>query len=527
MPLFSAAQAHAWRRIWPPLLRCAVPFAALVVALRQLQEDARIYPDWLGWADQGHYMDSARAWAALNFDPSQHNYPPGYALMAAPWVYITPANPFLVPDLLLTLASLVLFVRICRRLAPDLPHAGAAAALCFVIATVPGQRYADMWAEPWTTTAAAPFLLFCLLMALNYRETLNRRALFALGLAAGLGAMVRPSDAALLYGVCAIYCVLAAARLGVRRLMEDGAIIGGAFVLGLIPFATAHLLIHGLSAGNYIGGSASRGLEWRLIPLRWVTLAVGPRPLLPQGVGMAVVFPWLLPGIGGMVLSVFARRRPASFANCLVAAAICLYWLLYLSYRDLHAYGLWRYGNVHYFKWTLLFLAFWAFLLGRALILPGNRMPAMAALAAALGLFCWRPVFVPDAYGREATDTSEAAVPFGLSPINRAFLLQAQGASTNLYFGPSVLRIGGQSFSNQHDIKMFPDGPNLLMMPLRVLPAGAGQLTVAPGVFLTREAAWVAGTTSLQFGVPCLVTPRLGDCKPRAEALQAPAEQAR
>jgi hypothetical protein len=503
------------------VLRHAVALAALVIAARQLQEDARIYPAWLGWADQGHYMESARAWAALNFDPSQHNYPPGYALMAAPWVFMTPANPFLLPDLLLTLATLLLFVRLCRFMAPDWRRVDAAAAFCFVIATVPGQRAADLWAEPWTTTAAAPFLLFCLLMALKFAENPGWRALVALGLAAGIGAMVRPSDAALIFGVSALFCVAISisARHGARRVAATGAVLAGAFLIGLLPFAATHWLVHGFSAGRYVGGSVARGLEWRLIPLRWVTLAVGPRPLFPQGVGMVVVFPWLLPGFGGMAYAIAAQRGRALAANMLVAASLCLYWLVYLAYRDLHAYGLWRYGNVHYFKWTLPLLAFWAVFLARGFFRPGQRWVAAASLAGAVLLFCWRPEFVAQAQGVQATDGARAAVPGGLSPINHAFLLAAKGDTFALYFGPSALRSGGQTLLNQHDIKMIPDGANLLMMPLRILPPGDGVLTVAPGVVLPQQAAWRAGVVRLQFGVPCFITPRLGDCAPRAEAL--------
>jgi hypothetical protein len=305
-----------------------------------------------------------------------------------------------------------------------------------------------------------------------------------------------------------------------RALVADAAHMLGGFIVGLVPFAAAHVLVHGLAPGGYLGVVASRGFQWRLIAFNWVSLAVGPRPLFPQGVGMEVVFPWLLPGIGGAALAIGAGRGRAVAANLIVAGTVCLYWLLYLSYPDIHAYGLWRYSNVHYFKWTLLFLAFWAFLLLRALILRGHRAAATAALLAAALLFCWRPVFVPDSKGSETTDTVQAAVPPGLSPMNRAVILPAHGTSFDLFFGRSKLRIGDQVFTNTFDFKLFPDGAAMLMLPLRVLPPGAASLTLAPGVSLPRASTWLAGTTDLQFGVPCFVTPRLSDCKPRPEALQ-------
>jgi hypothetical protein len=45
---------------------------------------------WRGWADQSRYIEAARAWAAWDLTPARHWYPPGYPLMGAPFLRITP-----------------------------------------------------------------------------------------------------------------------------------------------------------------------------------------------------------------------------------------------------------------------------------------------------------------------------------------------------------------------------------------------------------------------------------------------------
>jgi hypothetical protein len=328
--------------------------------------------------------------------------------------------------------------------------------------------------------------------------------------------MVRPTDAALVCAVCAGYCgmELLASRPGYAAMLRAALYLAAGLLFGLLPGAAAHLLVHGFSAGTYVGGSAAVGFDWRLIPLRWVTLAISPRPLFPQGTGMLAVFPWLLPGIAGMALAALAARGEAAAASRLVAVTICLYWMLYLSYRDLHSYGLWRFNNVHYFKWTWPFLAFWTVLLARAAIARATRRSALAALAAATLLFCWRPVFVAEAHGIETTDGVQAAVPGGLSPIDRVFKLPAGGDWKQIYFGHGILSIDDQIFSGVGYFRMFPAADGIMLMPLRSLPPGGTRLTMPDGVRLPARAAWEAGRVRLEFGIPCLVTPRLGDCKP-------------
>jgi len=74
--------------------------ALLVLVVMQGRAAMRLSPLWQAWSDQSRYLQSAQAWATLNLDPALHHYPPGYSLLAAPFVYLMPALPFVVPDLL-------------------------------------------------------------------------------------------------------------------------------------------------------------------------------------------------------------------------------------------------------------------------------------------------------------------------------------------------------------------------------------------------------------------------------------------
>ena len=519
-----------WRRA-PGFIRAPfspsglnVLLAVACLMLLQYRADLRLYPVWRGWADQDHYLSAARAWAALNFDPAQHNYPPGYPLLGALFVHLTPAQPFLIPNLICSAAALVLFTRIARRLRPDWVHAEAIAALCFIACTAIGKTSIDLWVVPWTTTAAAPLLFACILMALRYQDRTRLSDLAWLGLAAALCVMVRPSDGALIFLVCAGFCAahLIASRAAPRILATHGLGLAACFGAGLLLAVAAHVLVHGWSLGRYVGGSAATGFEWRLIPLRWVTLFVSPRPLFPQGAGMASVFFWLPPGIAGMFFAVCARPARVAAANALVAIAVGTSWLLYLSYRDLEPYGLWRFNNAHYFKWTLPFLGLWAIGFLAAWVRRAAWRPAALSLALAAALFCWRPEFVPSAHGTQPFDGARLIVPGGLRPMDRVVILPVRGVWRDLYYNETKLQTNNGIFSNTRDFKLFPIQAGAMLMPLRPLPAGDAALILGEGLSLPARVDWQTGSARLVFGIPCLVTPRSQACKTREDRMHPP-----
>ena len=490
----------------PCFLLCATVLTLVTLAIH-----AEKYPNfasfWTG-TDQYRYLLAAQAWANGNLDPANHHYLPYYPLLGAAFARLTPWQPFLLPDLACLLASLALFQRIASRLVPAWPP--AAAALCFTVAILSGRTAIAIWVVPWSTTGSAPFQFAALLLALRFAERPGPARAALLGLSVAAVAGFRPSDAVVLLGTGAPWAAWALLRArSPWRLWAASLAAGMAGVLlGALPAALAHLAVFGLHAGPYVGGSAAIGLEWRLLPMRWVMIVVGPRPLLPEGTGLAASLPWVAPGLAGLMLALFttARRNPATV---LVAATLALHWALYLAYRDLQPYGLWRFYNVHYFKWTFPFVVLWAAELLVALARRPHRRAAIAACLATALTLAWRPV-LRDRTPQAAQPLGHTiALPDGALRLDRAVELHLAGTWNSLYFGDFTLLAGGRTFQDTTDFKTLPTPGGVLILPLRPLPAGAATLTwpddVAPGAAPILTTARQA----IVFGLPCVLAARL------------------
>ncbi len=509
------------------LNKAAIPGCLAVLTLLVLGIHAWEYPGFAvfhGGADQGRYLAAARAWARLDLSPSQHHYLPLYPLLGAAFLWLTPWQPFLLPDLLCLLASLLIFVRIGRRLSPGWPDAAFAA--CFTVAVLSGKwLFFWLWVIPWTSTGAAPLQLGAVLLALRFGEAPSAARAASLAACIGLAAGFRPSDAAVLAATCVPYTALALARAGASP--RAWALTAGAGVLGLVagvlPWAAAHASIFGASPGPYLEKVAAIGFEWRLLPLRWVTLGIDPRPLFPTGNGLAEVLPWVVPGVAGMILGLIPRPGHLLAPAVLAAATVTLHWCLYLCYRDLNAEGLWHFALVHYFKWTFPFLVLWAAQFAAALI-AGRAASARAVLAAAIALplFAWRPALrkpVPvhiDAAAPAALGLS--AVPGGL---NQALFLNLAGTWDAIHAGRFTLEEGGRQFASELDFKVMPLPAGALIFPLRPLPEGPGVLDLPQGVSLPGQAQATLLKQAILFGLPCGIAPWRTACLQKSQSPRA------
>ena len=468
---------------------------------------------WADWDDQHHYFVASQAWAQGNLDPALHHYLPGYSLLGAAFMRVLPWQPFLVPDFLCYAACLILFCRIARRLIPAGWGWELGAPVVFCATTLGSPVLRATWLTPWSTTGSAPFLFAALLMALRAAEAPSPARVAALGAVLGVCAGFRPSDAAALVVVCTPYVGLAQVMRG--NIGANGAArLTGAFVAGLVagsaPWLIAHIAVHGVAPGTYVGRMSEIGFEWRLLPLRWVEIVINSRPLMPEGPGLAGAYPWILVGIAGLGAA-SVEAGPARPAWRLVAAATSLHWALYLAYRDLHAQGLWRFHNLHYFKWTFPFLGLAALRLLVAFCFPARRRLGAISVAAALPLFLWRPVLqVEDAPALE--EGSPPRIIADLSNVFDAVLLPIEGDWRGIYFSHTVLRGKDRVFVSQPDFKLIPYLDDALLIPLRPLQGPPLQLDMDPKLILRSGARGHAAIQRIEFGLPCFVVPSRQAC---------------
>lgn len=399
-----------WRQLRAAAPAAVWPYAALtvvyllsvlrVVGWAGLTDPAALY--WHDWQDQSLYVRSATALATGDLAPSQHYYPLLYPLLGLPFLQLWPSQPFFFVNLACYLLAFGGFRSVARSF--GVPLWGAV--LLFAGTTLAQFDIAKVWIEPWTSTPAAALLWLALgAMAQLWEEASSSRSLFTLprplllprrgpgpsrepvigsdsaslrstpqlgpglrrgsveekraqggsrspasilGLALGLIPFARPGDVI----IGAIIALAATAALIRARDGRAARYAAAGFILSFGVLATLFVAIYGFGPSPYMLYSAQYGFNFSWLGWKAYVLLVEPRAWFGEGVGLLDAAPWLLLGGAGILVAWWtpAARRPVTLA---VAAAGAVYVILMLAYVDLLPTGLWRFNNVHYFKWVL------------------------------------------------------------------------------------------------------------------------------------------------------------------------------
>ncbi len=462
---------------------------------------------WWGEFDQGLYLTAAQALARLDLSPAAQYYEPGYPLLAAPFVHLVPGDPFLVPDAAALLISCWLFGGIGARLLGPSAWARPASMALFVLTSVGVPRIAATWAVPWTSTPTVPLVLGALLATLVFLERPRAWPCFLAALSSGAIAAIRPADALVAATSCAALILWALARRWPGR--RPGVLILCAGLAGLLctvgPAIALHAAIWGLNRSPYMLIAGARGFEIRLLPLRWVLIVVGPHPLT-DGRGLAAAFPWILSGVAGMVACLAAPGARARAPHVLLAAAAALSLVQFLTFRDLHPAGIWRYDNLHYFKWLLPLAALYTLLLARALVVEDRRLLVLlVALATTVTLFCWRPSLDPVPPGAMPATVQaphRLILVNGLPRITDAVLVAAEGSWADTYEGEIYAYGAGRTYQSTTDIMAYPRVGGFLLIPLRPIDRGI-TVTFPKGASLDPAVPPIPVRQSLHFAPPC------------------------
>lgn len=333
--------------------RLAVPLAGLaylltavrVIGWRGFADPALVY--WSGWQDQTLYLRSATALSHLDPATAEHYYPLLYPLAGTLFLQAWPSQPFFLVDLACYMLAFVGF----RRVAVALQVRPIPALVVFLAATVGQFGFAKLWIEPWTTTPSAALLWLALGATAQFWRTgdvARSRDAIVLGISLALVPFARPGDAAIA-AIIAVSAGFALYRVRAGRLAMYAVSAG---VIAVALPASLYLAIYGFRPSPYMLYSAGYGFNFGWLGWKAYVLLVDPRAWFGGGVGLLEAAPWLLLGAAGLIAGCWnpVARRPIALT---LAAVATLYTVLMLAYVDLLPTGLWRYNNVHYFKWLL------------------------------------------------------------------------------------------------------------------------------------------------------------------------------
>ncbi len=400
---------------------------------------------WWGWWDQAQYILSARSLAAGDLAPDHHWYPIGYAMLGAPFTVLSRLHPYLLPDLACVLAALFGFLAFARALGVG----RSVASLLFFYAVACIEPIRGVWAEPWNTTLSAALVWGLLGLTARHLSRVGDVPVYrfgrmvALGAIAGFMPVTRPTDALLVV----IWAIGAGATgLFMRRLSWTDAaslLLGGG--LAFAPSAWLWFAIHGAAPGDYMRNSIALGFDWGTLGWRTYLLLVSPQPWFPYGAGMMAMLVWLIPGVGGLLALPWLVRGLALRLALLLAAMIVCYSALFFSYVDLIPSGLWRYNNVHYFKWALPGMMLFGWLLIRQLAAGPHRSGFRAAVLASLVA-----VLIADL----------RLVPLPAKAETPAWMVQIKGPVPGWdesYFGHITLRDSLGELQSIRDFRALPD----------------------------------------------------------------------
>jgi hypothetical protein len=480
---------------------------------------------WWTWFDQGEYIKAARALRAGNLASENYFYPPVYPMLGALFVGLNPMHPFL----LVNLASFVIFAHFFIALARR--HIGWSAAVVAFALSFSDKILVAVWVEPWTTTVVTAIYAFLFWAFDRLLSNTDRPSTIRLAILGGLGGLVfstRPADAVALSPLflCIIWFMAPPHRPASfatpwNRYCRN---VVAMVLMGLAAsalFIIFNILVHHSVGGRYFSVSTqSNGFHFADIFEKAVSIFLDAGSLYnaPDDSVLHRI-KWLALAVPSAIYVIFF----APIVLRIVLAVIVLQLALYLPYADLLPTGVWRYQNIHYFKWLLPYLVLLVFWTARDFVLnweKGSARKIVLAGAIVLGLvvLATRIQLVEVEGGRleACPGQGSSCLIFGFAEgepveIDKISFPTLNGDFRTVYFSSNArVASDGRELTHIRDFRFLPaeQGVDLLFIrPVRArevhINTGAmsfDQSEVVPRVYRYRFAlgppAWVVKTGS-------------------------------
>jgi hypothetical protein len=431
---------------------------------------------WWGWFDQGEYLKAAKALDRLDFSADQYFYPPLYSALGAVFIVFSSNHPFFLINLICLLWFVFVFIRLCDGYLPR-----ALSIFLLLASTIFEIEIFENFLIPWTTTLSTALLATGILGLIWVQEIkAGKRSHLQtwqlLFVAGSLGLMVptRPVDA--LIGMV-IGCAFVGSYLWLPKLAAQRGIHAGKFlalasigaVIGPAIFIGFNVLIYGSPQGSYLQVAGSNGFWIADLPEKFYSIWLNAQPLYGEvGAGLIQHYPWLLLSLAGLAWILLR----GDFVLRTIAIAMTLFFVLYLPYGDLLPGGMWRYLNIHYFKWTIPFFALFACLLLAQIVRgvqvrSGWQLPSALLIGVPLLLLCIQMRIVTAPLSVNLTQARTVTLELPQQAIDLVDVKGLTGNFASIYFGVHVLSIDGKTLKINRDYRLLEHGGDIRILFIR------------------------------------------------------------
>lgn len=477
---------------------------------------------WWGWFDQGQYLLSAEALTHGDLTPEKHYYPPLYPALGAIFLNWSSGHMYFVLNLLALLWFAYVFVRFSDRY---IPRWGST--LLLFGTTVFSYKLFEQYVIPWTSTLSISLLasgILGLVWLDEIRDGIRSRIswiqVLLVALSLGLIVPTRPADsvvgAIIGVGLLTGYWNAREATPQSVPLISHfllSVIIGS--IIGPLFFFSFNTIIFGSPFGGYMHAINGNGFFLGDLAEKFVSIWLDGFSLYGEkNAGLIEHYPWLLISFSGLIWALTRGDRSLK----LIALAIVLHFIIYLPYNDLLPNGVWRYYNIHYFKWTFPFLALLAVLLIRNLLVSWHQktgwIPPLILLVGIPILLLSIRFTIDTIPASPDIKNNPAEISFNLPPDKKIDFIDIKGLSggfTDIYFGSHRLLLDGHELKVVKDYRLLPINSTIRVLFIR--PVAGQRIELFPDKRLTQQASRI----SSQIGIYHF---SLGKLKPFTENSQ-------
>ena len=426
---------------------------------------------WWGWFDQGQYLREAKAFLHHDLNPANYFYPPLYPFFGAIFIALgLNQHPFFFIDGLAYGIFASLSFAVVRRYF-SLFFTSAILAITVVFNGDVLENFAIPWTSSITCLAYAGsfFILAYQISAKNQLKSPSRVILSStlMGLLFGLVALTRPVDAALapIFFLALLYINSTSTRhvsFNLRSGLLTSGILGGIFLLAIATLLIFNKWIFHAYFGGYFNSTVGESgyFPSELFRKLFTLLRDGYTVNLERGSSLTTHFPWVILSGLGMIYA-FVRR---DLLLCTISLVILGQLCIYAPYGDLLPNGIWRFHNIHYFKWMFPFLGLLALFSLRETFKKEGFRPRWRIPVKIFGLLVYLTAVMGVHYSQSTQDvkyvasTGPASIDLTMpkEPTDFIDIQGITGSFTSIYFGNHQIMANGRPLEKVKDFRMLP-----------------------------------------------------------------------